>query len=86
MEQGPKFYLLGYAKKVSGGEDVELESSTCEDLLYLCIRQLFHEKKNMHMDGGGKKTTEMRKSGFILVKTIEAKAEDHESYIYCNEK
>lgn len=55
FEQGPKFYLLGYAKNVSGGEDVELKSCTWEDLLYLCIKQLFHEKKNMHMDGGEKK-------------------------------
>lgn len=46
----------------------------------------FMKRKTCTWTEGEKKTTEMRKSGFILVKTIEAKAEDHESYIYCNEK
>lgn len=32
------------------------------------------------------KTKEMQKSGFILVKSVEPKAQDHGSYIYYSEK
>lgn len=45
FEQGSTFFLLGCAKNVSGDEDVELENSSWEALLYVCMSNFFGKRE-----------------------------------------